>query len=89
MKGYHPLPLHSHRVAGRVAVALHPHDLGLCDFLWEDSSSYSGGRNTVCKAGLESTEPDHSRTAYMPVTIRVLPIPDYVKLYVDLEHLFM
>jgi hypothetical protein len=72
MKGYHPLSRPDRRLAGHAVVALRHHDFGLCSFAVEDSSSYSGGRNISCKAGLESTERGRSRIAYMPVTIVVL-----------------
>jgi hypothetical protein len=70
-------------------VAVHYHDPGLYGFVVEDSSSYSGGRNISCKVDLENTEPDRLRTAYMPVTIWGMLTSDYVKMYVDLGHLFM
>jgi hypothetical protein len=67
VEGYHQLFLPGRRVAGHAVVPVHDHDLGPCGFAAEDSSSYSGGRNTFCKADPESTERDRSRTAYMPV----------------------
>jgi hypothetical protein len=89
MEGYHLPLLPGRLLADDPVVAVHHQGLGPCGFVVEDSSSYSGAGNTVCKADLESTERDRSHIVYMPVRIVVLQIPGCVKLYVDLGHLCM